>query len=105
MIVMAIDHTRDFLHVDAHNRENALDFSTTTSLLFLTRWITHFCAPAFVFLAGTSISFIQTKKPLKQVSLFLLTRGGWLMLMELTVVRFAWTFNVNYGFSPLGLFG
>jgi uncharacterized membrane protein len=103
MIVMAIDHTRDLLHADAHNGVNPLDFSTTTPLLFITRWITHFCAPAFVFLAGTSIYFIETKKPLKQVSLFLLTRGLWLMLMELTLVRFAWTFNVNYGFFSFGV--
>ena len=86
MILMAIDHVRVFAGVPAGG---------PTPGIFLTRWITHFCAPAFIFLAGTSAYFYsRTHADLPR---FLLTRGLWLVLLELTFLRVAWTFNFDYG--------
>jgi uncharacterized membrane protein len=94
MIVMALDHCRDFLHYNASIDQNPLDFSTTTPLLFVTRWISHFCAPVFVFLSGTSIFLYSSKgKSKKQVGLFLFTRGLWLMLAEILIIQPLWDFN------------
>jgi uncharacterized membrane protein len=94
MVVMALDHVRDFF---TNVRFDPLDLAVTTPYLFATRWITHHCAPAFVFLAGTgaflSLSRGKTKK---ELSRFLLTRGLWLVFLELTIIRFAWRFNVEY---------
>ncbi|HVG29848.1 MAG TPA: heparan-alpha-glucosaminide N-acetyltransferase domain-containing protein [Pyrinomonadaceae bacterium] len=96
MVIMALDHTRDFFHSGALTL-NPTDLSQTTPALFFTRWITHFCAPVFVFLAGTgaflSLSRGRTKKDL---SWFLLTRGLWLVVLEWTLVRFAVTFDLRY---------
>ncbi|MBK8280907.1 MAG: hypothetical protein IPK94_12520 [Saprospiraceae bacterium] len=61
--------------------------------MFFTRWITHFCAPIFLLLAGTSAYLITQKKPLKEVSLFLLKRGIWLVFVEIIIITFGWTFN------------
>jgi uncharacterized membrane protein len=95
MIVMALDHVRDFIHADAFVH-NPLDFATTTPLLFFTRWITHFCAPTFVFLAGTS-AFLQSQRKSKgELSSFLIKRGLWLIFIEVVVITFAWTFNPHY---------
>ena len=94
IVVMALDHARDFF---TEVRFDALDLSQTTGPLFLTRWITHFCAPVFVFLAGTSAFLYQARgRSRAEVSKFLLTRGLWLVVLELTVVRWAWNFNFNY---------
>ena len=90
MVVMAIDHVRDMLggaHFDP------TDFSRTTTALFLTRWITHFCAPTFILLAGTG-AFLS-RRPRRDLSKFLLTRGLWLVLIEITVVKLAWSFNFD----------
>src|ERR1700748_2643612 len=95
MIIMALDHCRDFLHYNVSIDQDPLDFSTTTTFLFMTRWITNFCAPVFVFLSGTSIFLYGSKaKSKKQVAFFLLTRGIWLMLVELLIIQPLWDFNI-----------
>jgi uncharacterized membrane protein len=85
MILMAIDHVRVFSGVPAGG---------PTPGVFFTRWITHFCAPAFIFLAGTSIFFYGRKH--SDLSKFLVIRGIWLILLELTVLRVAWAFNFDF---------
>lgn len=95
MVIMALDHTRDYIHLGGFFYD-ATNLQTTTPILFFTRWITHYCAPTFVFLAGTSIYFNQQKKSKKELSLFLLTRGLWLILLEVVVVRFSFFFNFYY---------
>ena len=92
MILMALDHTRDFLGVNA----NPVDLATTTAPLFFTRWITHFCAPTFFLLTGTSAWLSGRGRPASQLSWRLLTRGAWLLLLELTVFRFVLQFNFDY---------
>jgi uncharacterized membrane protein len=95
MVIMALDHARDFFHLGAV-AYNATDMNTTTPALFFTRWITHFCAPTFVFLAGTSIYINAQRKPKKELTYFLISRGLWLILLELVVVRFGLFFNLYY---------
>ena len=85
MILMAIDHVRVFAGIPAGG---------ATHGLFFTRWITHFCAPAFIFLAGTSAFFYGRKHG--GLSRFLITRGIWLIFLELTFLRVAWTFNFDF---------
>jgi uncharacterized membrane protein len=85
MVIMAIDHVRVFSGVPAGG---------PTAGVFFTRWITHFCAPAFIFLAGTSI-FLYARRH-GDVSRHLLVRGAWLILLELTFLRVAWTFNFDF---------
>lgn len=100
MIIMALDHVRDFFHAPAWT-ENPLDLNTTSPLLFFTRWITHFCAPVFVFLAGTSIFFQDLRKTKKELSVFLLKRGLWLILMEIFVINFAFSFDISFSVTAL----
>jgi uncharacterized membrane protein len=100
MIIMALDHTRDFFHKDAWTQD-PLNLETTTPLLFFTRWITHFCAPVFVFLAGTSAWFQSLRKDKKELSLFLIKRGLWLILVELTLVNFSFSFDIYFGMTAL----
>src|ERR1700678_4205373 len=85
MIVMAIDHVRVYSGVPAGG---------PTAGVFFTRWITHFCAPAFIFLAGTSVFLYGRRRG--DVSRFLLIRGLWLILLEFTALRLAWTFNFDF---------
>jgi uncharacterized membrane protein len=100
MIIMALDHTRDFFHQTAMT-DDPLNLATTTPWLFLTRWITHFCAPVFVFLAGTSIYLQSLRKTTKELSVYLLTRGIWLIFVEVVIINFAFSFDA--GFSLVAL--
>jgi uncharacterized membrane protein len=94
MMLMAIDHVRDFFHSGAMSF-SPTDLSWTTAAIFFTRWITHFCAPVFAFTAGIGAFFWVRKRTKPQLSRFLLTRGLWLMLLEVTVIRFILTFEVG----------
>src|SRR5437899_5039825 len=91
MVLMAIDHVRVY---------SGLPAGGPTAGIFLTRWITHFVAPAFIFLAGTSGLFYGRKH--SDLSRFLRIRGIWLIVLELTVIRVAWTFNVDFANYLLG---
>lgn len=94
MVLMALDHVRDHFSGAPFD---PLDLAETDPAMFLTRWITHFCAPVFVFLAGTGVFLSQSRgKTTGDISRFLLTRGLWLVLLELSVIRLAWQFNVNF---------
>lgn len=96
MIIMALDHTRDMLHVNSIT-QNPTNLETTTPILFFTRWITYLCAPTFVFLAGTSayISFTRSNNFLQSRN-FLMKRGFYLILLELTVVNFLLFFDLGF---------
>jgi uncharacterized membrane protein len=100
MIVMALDHVRDYFHADAFLYDPT-DMSKTSVILFFTRWVTHFCAPVFIFLAGTSAFLIGLRRTKKELSYFLLTRGLWLVFLELTIVNFAWFFNFQFSLITL----
>jgi uncharacterized membrane protein len=95
MIIMALDHVRDYFHYTAFT-DSPTNLLTTTPLLFFTRWITHFCAPTFLFLAGISAYLTGQKKTKKELSFFLMKRGLWLVLVEVLIVSLAWTFNPAY---------
>ena len=95
MIIMALDHTRDFFHHSAFT-EDPLDPATTTPALYFTRWITHLCAPGFVFLSGASVWLQSRKKTKKELSIFLIKRGLWLILLEVTLVNFIFSFDIHF---------
>ena len=79
MVIMALDHVRDYFHIAA-NTDDPLNLATTTPLLYFTRWITHFCAPIFIFLSGTSVYLQSLRKTRKELGIFLLKRGAWLIV-------------------------
>jgi uncharacterized membrane protein len=95
MVIMAIDHVRDFVHHQAYT-DNPLNLLTTTPVLFFTRWITHLCAPTFVFLSGLSIYLQSVRKTKAELSLFLFKRGIWLICVEFALISLAMTFNPLY---------
>ncbi|WP_231459734.1 DUF1624 domain-containing protein [Pedobacter sp. Leaf132] len=100
MIIMALDHTRDFFHIQAMTGD-PLNPDTTTPFLFFTRWITHFCAPTFVFLSGLSAYLSAQNKTPSQSSAFLFKRGLWLIFIEVAIVTLGLTFNPTYNFVIL----
>ncbi len=110
MIVMALDHTRDFFHSSAIQGINPLDLARTTPWIFLTRFITHYSAPTFMFLAGTGAYLsIMRGKSKRELSWFLVTRGFWLIFLELTLLMwFGWEFAItptSYTFATLWALG
>ena len=96
MVIMALDHSRDFFHRSAFTSD-PLDVATTTPFLYFTRWITHFCAPTFVFLSGVSAWLQSRRKTKSELSRFLITRGLWLILLELTVLNIGVLADIHYG--------
>lgn len=100
MVIMALDHVRDLLHTPALT-QNPTDLATTTPAIFMTRWITHLCAPTFVFLSGTS-AYLSLRKQRavdgddESARWFLLKRGVVLILLELTVINFAFWFDIHF---------
>jgi uncharacterized membrane protein len=101
MVLMALDHVRVYF-TDAHF--SPTDLNRTTAALFFTRWVTHFCAPAFFLLAGLGASLsLGRGKTRSTLAFYLITRGLWLMVLEVTVVSFAWTFNFTPMMYELGV--
>lgn len=100
MILMALDHTRDYFGNAAASPTN---LATTTPALFFTRWVTHFCAPTFFLLTGTGAYLSLRRKTIPELSRFLVTRGLWLIVLEVTVARFLWQFNVDYQVTLLNV--
>jgi uncharacterized membrane protein len=96
IVLMALDHVRDYF---TGVRFLPLDLAHTDVALFFTRWITHYCAPIFIFLAGISAWLVGRRCTLSQLTRFLVTRGLWLVVLEFTVLTFAWTFNLRYDFG------
>jgi uncharacterized membrane protein len=90
MAIMALDHTRDFFTTSGFNPRDV-----TEPALFLTRWITHFCAPIFILLAGLSAFLYGRSRSTEELSRFLLTRGLWLILIDLTIINFGWRFDLD----------
>jgi uncharacterized membrane protein len=97
---MALDHVRHFFHRDAFSYEPT-DLAHTNVILFFTRWITHFCAPVFVFLAGISAYLYGINKTKRELAYYLFTRGLWLIFAELFIVGLGQTFNPAYPFYNL----
>ena len=95
MVSMALDHTRDYFHASAFIFDPT-DPTQTSLIIFFTRWVTHFCAPAFSFLAGISAFMVGRRKTRNQLSEFLIKRGIWLIIIELTIVNFAWYFDPQF---------
>ncbi len=102
MVIMALDHTRDYFHLGAFVNDPT-DLAVTTPIIFFTRFITHFCAPVFIFLAGTSAFLYGSRKTKPALSKFLITRGLWLIFVEIAIMDFIWFFNLNYNTILLGV--
>lgn len=100
MVIMALDHVRDYFHLGAFMYD-PVNMETTTPALFFTRFITHYCAPIFVFLAGTSAFLYGAKKTKVQLAKFLMTRGLWLIFIEIVVMNFLWWFDISFGYTNL----
>ncbi|MCZ7680508.1 MAG: heparan-alpha-glucosaminide N-acetyltransferase domain-containing protein [Sandaracinaceae bacterium] len=98
MVLMVLDHARDFFF---GVRVDPTDLESTTPVLFFTRWVTHFCAPGFVLLAGAAAYLYGEKRSAAERRRFLFTRGLWLVVLEVTVVRFGWVPEPFYRFTLL----
>lgn len=102
MILMALDHSRDFFS-NSHAYFDPIDVMKTTPGFFFTRWITDFCAPVFSFLAGAGVYFASLRRTNKQVVKLLVTRGLWLIFLELTAMRCSWYFNFDFTLLKAGV--
>ncbi len=106
IILMALDHVRMYFGEGGFYADPT-NLDTTTPLLFFTRWITHFCAPVFIFLAGTSAALYGARQAgasqpnTRDVSHYVLTRGLWLIFLEFVIVNFGWTFDPTFSFHFL----
>ncbi len=100
MVIMALDHVRDYFYLGAVISDPT-DLETTTPILFMTRFVTHFCAPVFIFLTGTSASLYGQNRTKKELSKFLFTRGLWLIFVEIVIMNFLWWFDPSYSFINL----
>lgn len=100
MVIMALDHVRDYFHYGSFF-SNPTNLETTTPFLFFTRFITHYCAPVFIFLAGTSAFLYGIKKNKSKLFKFLFTRGLWLIFLEIVLNNFIWWFDISYSFIAL----
>ena len=102
ILLMVVDHVRFFL---SSYRGNPTDPALVTPALFFTRWVTHFCAPVFMLLAGAGAWLSLSRgRSRADLSRYLVTRGAWLILLELTVARWGWQFNLDYGFTSALVF-
>ena len=95
MVIMALDHVRDYFHYGSFFIDPT-DLETTTPMLFFTRFITHYCAPVFVFLAGTSAFLYGSRKTKPELFKFLFSRGIWLIFLEIMVNNLIWTFDFSH---------
>jgi len=102
MVIMALDHTRDYFHADAFVF-NPTDLTKTHTVLFFVRWITHFCMPGFIFLSGLSAKISLQRKSKAELSRYLLTRGIWLVVLEFTILRFGYFFNFYFDVTILSV--
>lgn len=102
MVLMVLDHVRVFF---TNVRFRPTDLTQTNIPLFLTRWVTHLCAPTFIFLAGVGVYLYFAKRPQskQKLSRYLIIRGLWLVFLKLTVVRLGWVFDPTYSFSAAGV--
>ena len=96
IVIMALDHIRDYTHISGFGI-NPIDFRQSNAILYATRWVTHLCAPTFIFLAGVSawLQYVRNPDP-RRLAGFLVTRGLWLIVLELTVVGVAWNFGAPW---------
>src|SRR3569833_2123403 len=95
MIIMALDHVRDYFHAYSYEYDPT-DLQHTSVAIFFTRWITHFCAPIFMLLAGVSACLYGYKNGKRALSFFLFTRGLWLVIAEMFIVTLEWPFNPHF---------
>jgi len=101
MVIMALDHVRDYFHINAFTGNYPENMESTNLMLFGTRFITHYCAPVFVFLAGTSAYLYGQNKTKGELAKFLITRGIWLIVVEIVINNFLWWFDLSFGMINL----
>ena len=102
IVLMSLDHFRDYFHYEAFFF-NPTDPELTNNTTFFIRWITHYCAPVFAFLAGVSAYIVGNKYDKKYLSKFLLSRGIWLVFVEIAIMNFGWKFDIEFDFIVLGV--
>ena len=99
MIIMALDHARDFFALD-FVLSDPTNLDVTNMEVFLTRWITHFAAPTFIFLAGIGLFFASSRRSKRELAMLAFSRGVWLIFLELTLVGFFWSFSSDFIYQP-----